>query len=160
MLAIMLALLVGAVWWRGGLEDVLTATKASGTAGLQFLPILILAIAMMGFVEVLLPDDVVEKWLSEAAGWRGIGVAWLAGIVTPAGSLVGLPIAAGIAKAGAGAGVVVTYMVSFATLSLVRIPLELGIVGPKLTALRVLSCLFLPLLAGAIVHLATSLSSG
>ena len=149
-MAALLLVLVGATYWRAGGEGLRQAFRASGETGLKFVPVLVFAILMMGFIEVLLPKKVVQDWLSDASGPRGILIATLAGIATPAGSLVGLPLAAGLAKAGAGAAVVVTYLVSFSLLSLIRLPIEVGILGPRLTALRVLACLLLPPLAGAI----------
>jgi uncharacterized protein len=146
----LLLVLVAVTYARAGGEGLSQALRASGTTGLTFLPMLVFAILMMGFIEVLLPKEIVEHWLSDASGPRGILIATLAGIATPAGSLVGLPLAAGLAKAGAGAAVVVTYLVSFSLLSLIRLPIEVGILGPRLTALRVIACLLLPPLAGIV----------
>ena len=39
---------------------------------LGFLPILVIAILLAGFTEVLLPHGFVEKWLSDTSGWHGI----------------------------------------------------------------------------------------
>jgi uncharacterized membrane protein YraQ (UPF0718 family) len=128
------------------------AMSTSASTGLKFIPILLLAIFMIGAVDELLPKAVVEKWLSDAAGIKGIGVAWIAGILTPAGSLVGLPIVAGLAKAGVSAAVLVTYLVSLATLSIVRVPMEIGLIGVRLTVIRVVACLFLPPIAGLAVR--------
>ncbi len=118
----------------------------------RLLPILILAFAITGFVEVLLPEGLVEAWLSDASGWRGIGIAWLAGILTPGGSIIGMPLAAGLYQAGVGISVLVTYLTSLALLSILRLPIELGFLGPRLTALRVLASLFLPPLAGLVTR--------
>lgn len=128
------------------------AMSTSASTSLKFIPILLLAMFMVGAVDELLPKALVEKWLSDAAGLKGIGVAWIAGILTPAGSLVGLPIVAGLAKAGVSAAVLVTYLVSLATLSVVRVPMEIGLIGAKLTAIRVAACLFLPPIAGLLVR--------
>ena len=51
-------------------------------------------------------------------------------------------------RSGAGVGVLVTYVTSMSLLSFVRVPLELGTYGTRLTVLRVMSSLVLPLLAG------------
>lgn len=147
-MGLILAALLIAVGVKGELT---TALKSSGQSGLRLLPILVVAILMMGCIEVLLPKHLVEKWLSDEAGLKGLGIAWLAGILTPAGSLLGLPIVAGLFKAGVSAAVLVTYLVSLATLSLVRIPIEVGILGARLTALRVAASLVLPPLAGLTV---------
>ncbi len=126
--------------------------RTAGTTGLKFVPILLVAFVIMGFVDVLLPRDLVERWLSDAAGWRGLGVAWLAGVLTPAGSITGLPLAAALLKAGVGAGVLVTYLTSMATLSILRVPLEIGFYGWRLMALRVAVSLVLPFVAGALAR--------
>ena len=150
MMGIMLLALAVATYAKAGGEGLVQALKATGTTGGKFVPVLLIAFLIMGFLEVLIPREFVERWLSDAAGWRGILIAWVAGIATPAGSLVGLPIAAGIAKAGAGAAVVVTYLVSFGLLSIVRLPIELGIIGPRFTVMRIAACVLLPPIAGLI----------
>ncbi len=150
-LGMMLVLLVGlggALYWQQGVAGIQQALKTSGGTGMKFLPVLAIAFLLMGLVDTLLPKEVIEAWLTDTAGWRGIGIAWVAGMLTPAGSVVGLPIAAGLYKAGAGTAVLITYLTSMACLSFVRIPLELAFMGPRITTLRVLACLLLPPVAG------------
>lgn len=106
-----------------------------------------------GFTEVLLPRDIVGRWLSDAAGWRGIAIASLAGALTPGGTLVGLPMAATLFKARVGIGALMAYLTSLATLSLLRLPLEAGIYGWRLTGLRVVVSVVLPFISGGIAHL-------
>lgn len=151
MLAVLVGLIGFAAWKGEGLVE--QGFRTAGTTGLKFVPILLVAFVIMGFVDALLPQAVVEKWLSDAAGWRGIGVAWLAGVLTPAGSIIGLPLAAALLKAGVGAGVLVTYLTSMATLSIIRVPLEIGFYGWRLMALRVVVSLVLPLVAGGLARL-------
>ncbi|HAA58043.1 MAG TPA: hypothetical protein DCE42_24995 [Myxococcales bacterium] len=130
--------------------------KASFTQGVKLLPILLIAFFIAGFVEVLLPKGFVERWLTDAAGWQGICIAWIAGILTPAGTIVGLPIAASLYKAGAGIGVLMTYLTSLALLSMIRLPLEVGIYGLKLTLIRIGVSILLPPVAGGIAILVAS----
>ncbi|MCB9744100.1 MAG: permease [Alphaproteobacteria bacterium] len=146
-LGAVLGALVALAAWQG--QDVLQAgLRGAGRQLLGFAPIIGLAVAIAGFAEVLLPQELVEAWLSDASGWRGIAIAWIAGILTPAGSVVGLPLVAALYKAGVGVGVLVTYVTSFALLSLIRLPIEVGFLGWRLAALRVGCSLVLPLIAG------------
>ena len=115
---------------------------------ISFLPVLIVAMLTSGFTDVLLPKALVERWLSDASGWHGIGLAYLAGVLTPAGGVIGLPLVATFYKAGVGANVLITYMTSMTTMSLLRIPLELSFCGWQLTSLRVAVSLVLPIVAG------------
>ena len=122
--------------------------RSAGGQFVRFLPILAVAFLITGFVEALLPAAAVERWLSDASGWQGIALAWLAGTLTPGGSIIGLPLVAGLYRAGVGVGPLITYLTALSTLSVLRIPLELGFYGWRLTALRIASSLVLPPLAG------------
>lgn len=149
-MGIALAALVGLVIARGQVHE---AARASWSQAGQLVPLLVLALLVAGCAEVLLSRELVERWLSDASGWRGITVAWIAGIVTPGGSLVGLPMVAGMARLGVGGAVMVTYLASVAMLSVIRFPLEVGFIGGRLATLRFLACLLLPPLAGLLARL-------
>jgi uncharacterized membrane protein YraQ (UPF0718 family) len=139
--------------WKGGVSLLGEGLRASGRGALQLVPLLAVVFLLAGLVEVLLPREMVAAWLSDAAGLRGILVAWVAGALTPGGGPVGLPLAAALLRSGAGIGVVVTYVTSMSLLSFVRVPLELGIYGERLTLFRMLSCILLPPIAGALARL-------
>ncbi|MCB9755132.1 MAG: permease [Myxococcales bacterium] len=158
-LAVLVAALYGALVYRGQ-GEALVALRASGKLGLSFVPVLALAILLMGAVEALLPGEVIERWLSDAAGWRGILIGWVAGILTPAGSLIGLPLAGGLYKAGVSPAVLVTFLTSLATLSLVKLPIEIGLLGLRLALVRFAACLVLPLAAGGVTRLCGALLRG
>lgn len=116
--------------------------------GQGLLPLVLLAVLLAACVEVLVPGEAVARWLGEASGLRGIGIAWVAGILTPGGGPIGLTLVAAVARQGASVPVILTYLVSLSTLSLIRLPLEVGILGGRVATLRVLSCLLLPPLVG------------
>lgn len=118
----------------------------------RLLPVVMVAMLISGFTDVLLPKALVERWLSDASGWRGIGLGYLAGVLTPGAGLIGLPLVGTLYKAGVGSSVLVTYMTSMTTVSLMRIPLELGFCGWQLTSLRITVSLVLPILAGILAH--------
>jgi uncharacterized membrane protein YraQ (UPF0718 family) len=149
-LAILVLLVLLAL--RKGTETFSLGLSTSFQQLIRFLPVLVLAMLVIGFTEVLLPKGLVESWLSESSGWRGIGLAWLAGIFTPGGSMVGLPMIAMLFKAGVGTSILVTYATSFATLSLVKVPLEIGFYGWRLTVVRLVASLLLPLIAGGLTQ--------
>lgn len=148
-MAAVLAVLVGVVAWRGQLGE---AARASGSQLGQFGPLLVLALLLVGCTEVLLSRELVERWLSDAAGFRGIAIAWVAGIITPGGGVMGFPIVAGLHRVGVAPAVLVTYLVSMSTLSLIRIPMEVGLIGGRLATLRLLACVGLPPLAGLLTR--------
>ena len=150
-LVLFLAALV-ALAWRQGPATLQAGVQMSGQQLLRFMPILVLAMLLAGFAEVLIPAGFVDRWLTESAGWRGIVIAWAAGILTPGGSLMGMPLIVVLQQAGVGIGVLVTYMTSLALMSFVRMPLEIGFYGWRLAALRVAVSLLLPPIAGLLAQ--------
>jgi uncharacterized membrane protein YraQ (UPF0718 family) len=160
--AIVMAALVvalgAACFWKGGISLLGEGLRAGGRGALQLVPLLGIVFLLAGFAEVLLPREVVSAWLSDAAGVRGLLVAWVAGALTPGGGPVGLPLAAALMRSGAGVGVLVTYVTSMSLLSFVRVPLEIGTYGARLTLLRVLSSVALPLIAGSVAQLLSAVA--
>lgn len=146
-----LALAQGGGTFRAGLHT-------SGRQLLGFLPILVIAVLLAGFAETLLPRRIVQDLLQDSSGFKGLVIAWFAGIITPGGSIVGLPIIAGLYRVGVGTAVLMTYATSLATLSILRLPLEAGFYGWKLTALRVGVSLGLPFVAGGLTMLVMRLT--
>lgn len=139
---------VGIYAWMLGPEVFSQAWSNSKNQLLRFAPILVIAVVLAGFAEAVIPKEFIESWLSDTSGWRGIMLAWIAGIFTPIAGVLAMPLVAVLYQAGASLAVIMTYLTSLATLSLMKVPIEVGIYGWKLTALRFGVSLGLPLIAG------------
>ena len=146
-MGVILAALIGVALWRGGgaLQKGLTF---GGKTFLTTLPLLIMAFAIAGLVQILVPREVIVKWLGAGAGFKGIMIATVAGAVTPGGPYVSFPIVASLYKSGASVGTVVAFVTAWSLWAVARFPLEIGLVGPKLAIARFLSTLIVPPLAG------------
>ncbi|MBI4829233.1 MAG: permease [Nitrospinae bacterium] len=132
---------------KGGGQGALGIKLAATNLG-RVLPLLIFAFIIAGMVQALVPQDLIAHWVGEGSGWRGIMVGTVAGAMTPAGPFVSFPIAAALLKAGACVGPLVAFLTAWMLLSVSRIPIELGILGWKLTLIRVACCFFVPPVAG------------
>ena len=150
MLVFTLVLIIMAV--IKGPETLSAGVKASAGQLLKFAPILIIAIIIAGFAETLIPAGFVEKWLSSSSGFKGIFFAWMAGVLTPGGSIVGMPLIAAMYSSGAGAGVLVTYASSMALSSFVKLPLEVAFYGWKFAGIRLAATILLPPVAGLMAY--------
>lgn len=116
---------------------------------LEILPRLAGAFLMAGYVQVLVPKDVIHRWIGEKSGLKGIIVATLAGVVTPGGPLISFPLLAALYKLGADSGPLVAYITSWELLGLQRIIMwELPLMGLKFALLRFGVSLILPIIAG------------
>lgn len=116
------------------------------------LPLLLLAFVLVGFLEVLLPVDLVQEYLGEGSGITGILLAALMGAALPAGPYVVFPIASAMAVAGAGTPFLVAFITGWMMLSASALPFELSLMGPRFTLIRVPIFMVFPLLAGLITY--------
>jgi uncharacterized membrane protein YraQ (UPF0718 family) len=107
---------------------------------------------LVALVERALPTETLRGWLNGPDSLGGLGLAWLAGVLTPGGPIVGLPLTAALAATGVGPGVLVTYLTSLSLLNLTRLPIEAGVLGARLTVTRLLACAILPILAGLLAR--------
>ena len=114
----------------------------------QILPLLIFAFIMAGMIQVLLPRELLSKWIGEGAGMRGIFIGTIAGGITPGGPYVSLPLAAGFLRAGAGVGTMVAFITAWSLWAVSRLPMEIGILGWKFTVIRLACTFFFPPIAG------------
>ncbi len=81
---------------------------------LSVLPALLCAFFISGYIQVLLPETVIQEWLSREAGFKGIVVGYLAGVLTFGGPFVSFPLAASLYSAGASVATVTAFITSWA----------------------------------------------
>ncbi len=117
--------------------------------------LLVLAFVIVGYVNVLSPQDLVQAWIGPESGWSGLLLAEGIGIILPGGPYVVFPLIAALYDAGAGIGQAVTMVTSWATLALLTVTFELPFMGWRFTAVRWGLGLVVPLLAGAVTYLLT-----
>ena len=127
-------------------------TKAALTMLIDILPLLFFAFIVAGMIQTLLPRELIAKWVGAQSGFRGILIGSVAGGLSPGGPFVSLPIAAGLLKSGAGVGTMVAYLTGWSLWAVARLPMEVGILGWKLTLIRLSSTLIFPPIAGLIAQ--------
>ena len=147
-----LALVLLGLGYSGGQGQHIAGLKAAARMVGQIVPLLVFAFVVAGMVQVLLPSDVVARWVGAESGLRGILLATVAGGVCPGGPYVSLPIVAGLVRTGAGMGVVVAFITSWSLWAVARLPMEVGILGWQVTLVRLASTFFFPPIAGLIAH--------
>ncbi len=136
---------------KGGGEHIL-GLKSAGSMLLQIAPLLIFAFIIAGMVQVLLPVEMISKWIGTESGLRGILIGTVVGGFAPGGPYVSLPIAAGLLRVGASVGTMVAFLTSWSLWAVSRLPMELGIMGWKFTLIRIACTFFFPPIAGIIAN--------
>jgi uncharacterized membrane protein YraQ (UPF0718 family) len=150
----LLTVLVGLAWTRGGGAQLREGFGNGADLLLRMAPIVAISLLAAGFVEALVPQEWVRETFGHESGMRGILVATGAGIVTPTGPFVSMPIAAVLIRSGAGPAAVVTYLAAWSLLAMHRfIAWEVPILGLRFALIRWVACLALPAVAGLLTRL-------
>ncbi|MFC1624588.1 permease [Candidatus Omnitrophota bacterium] len=119
---------------------------------LEMLPLLFFAFMIAGMVPVLLPRELLSKWIGAESGIRGILIGTIAGGLAPGGPYVSLPLVAGFLRSGASVGTMVAFLTGWSLWAFGRLPMEIGILGWKFTLIRIASTFFFPPIAGLIAQ--------
>jgi len=116
----------------------------------EILPLLAFAFIVAGMIQVLLPQELLSKWVGVESGMRGILIGTVAGGLSPGGPYVSLPIVAGLLRSGASVGTMVAFLTGWSLWAVARLPMEVGIIGWEFTLIRIGSTFFFPPIAGLI----------
>ncbi len=147
-----LALILLFIGYHRGQAEHISGIKSALNMTVQILPLLILAFIVAGMIQVLLPRELISKWIGAESGIRGIFIGTIAGALVPGGPYVSLPIAAGLLRSGAGVGTMVAFLTGWSLWAVSRLPMEVGILGWKFALIRLVSTFFFPPIAGLIAH--------
>ena len=155
-LAAVAATLLVVAFWRGrGLP--LAAARTAGRTLWTNLPIILLGFLIAAFVQVLVPKDMIARWLGGQAGVKGVLISCVAGGLVPGSPYAVFPLVAAFYKAGAGLGPVVGFLSAWSLWSVSRLPVEMALVEPKAALIRYGITFIVPPLAGLLASIASRL---
>jgi uncharacterized membrane protein YraQ (UPF0718 family) len=140
-------------WLRGGSELLREGLGNGGSLLAKSGLIIIVSFLAAGVAEALIPKNAIPTALGVDSGLRGILLATGAGVLTPSGPFVAIPIAAAMERSGAGTAPLVAYISAWGLLALHRlVAWEIPILGSRLALVRWSVCLLLPVLAGLVAR--------
>jgi len=137
---------------KGGGEHIL-GLKSAGNLLIQITPLLIFAFIVAGMIQVLVPPEMISRWVGMESGFRGVLTGTVIGGFMPGGPITCLPIAAGLLHAGASIGTMVALLTAWSLWAVMRLPLEVGLMGWKFTLIRLACTFFFPVIAGLLANL-------
>jgi uncharacterized membrane protein YraQ (UPF0718 family) len=136
-------------WLRGGPELLHEGLGNGGRLLAKSGLIIAVSFVAAGLAEALIPKNAIPSALGVDSGLRGILLATGAGVVTPSGPFVAIPIAAAMERSGAGTAPLVAYISAWGLIAIHRlVAWEIPILGTRLALVRWTVCLALPVLAG------------
>lgn len=133
---------------RSGFPLLLQGLSLGGIMALKVLPLLGLAVLVAGFIPLVIKKEIVSKWLGKGSGLKGLFLGGLAGALVPGGPYVYFPLAATLMLSGAEVGTAIAFVTAKNLWTLSRLPMEVALIGPEITAIRYLVTLVFPILLG------------
>ena len=123
--------------------------NATGSLLLEITPRMIAAFTLAGLFQVLVPQELIVRWMGHGSGWRGLLIGMSLGGVTPGGPMTHFPVIASLYKMGVGIGPMVAYLTAWSLFGLQRVIMwEIPFLGPKVVAIRIIVSALFPLIAG------------
>ena len=143
----------GVAYWKDPGLPLLGAK--SGLSMVWFiLPRLIPALILAGMLQVIIPQETVARYFGRQTGIGAILMASAAGVVTPGGPMVSVPLLVVLANSGMALGPLVAYMTSWSLFGVQRIiAWEAPLMGWRFVLVRVIPSLAFPVIAGWLVKL-------
>lgn len=157
LLWLFVATLGALVWRRHGGAALAGGLREAGRRALNVLPRILMVVLVAGFTLQLMPGRLVADTIGPDSGFTGVLFAMLVGGMIPAGASVSFSVVVLLNEAGAGVVQLVTLLTAWSVFALHRvIAYEIPLMGPRFAALRLLSSLPLPLVAGGLTALVTA----
>jgi len=140
------------IGYRKGNGEYTLGLKTGLNLMIKVFPLLFFSFLVAGLLQVTIPQTVISKWIGEEAGIKGILLATLAGFLMPGGPYLVLPILAGLLYQGLSIGSAMAFYTAKFLCGLVRLPIEIGILGWKFIFVRIVITSVFPILAGIMTN--------
>ena len=117
----------------------------------QVAPKMASALLLAAYIQLLVPRDVVARYLGDKSGAKGVALATGVGLVTPGGPMTSFPIVSALYQAGTGRAALIAYLTAWSTLGFQRILVwEIPLLGTEFAIIRELASLPLAAVAALI----------
>jgi uncharacterized membrane protein YraQ (UPF0718 family) len=143
-----------AVYVRDGREHFLAIFGSDLALFGEMLPKVLAGCLIGAFVTLLLPRELVARWVGHESGFTGLLIAAFFGFLLPGGPITIYPVAGAFLTMGADAGAVVAFITSWTLLGYTRaLVWELPFFGPDFVIWRIVEALPLPIIAGLLTRI-------
>jgi uncharacterized membrane protein YraQ (UPF0718 family) len=143
------------VYVRDGREHFFAILLGDVTLFAEMLPKVLAGCLIGAFVTLLLPREMVARWVGHESGFAGLLIAAFFGFLLPGGPITIYPVAGAFLVMGADAGAVVAFIVSWTLIGYTRaLVWELPFFGSDFVLWRIIGALPLPIVAGLLARIA------
>lgn len=141
----------GLVYHRDGLDGVWNILFHDFSLFGEIMPRVFAGCLLGGLIAAVLPHDKVSKSLGPESGLKGLLIGTAFGAILPGGPFTVYPVASALLAVGADFGATIALVVSWTLIGYGRaVAWEMPIMGADFTLWRIVLCLPMPILAGAL----------
>ena len=120
---------------------------------LNVLPLLICAFVIVGFIDLLIPKELLQAWLGEEAGLKGLFIVPVVGALVQGGPYAFFPLFDAIFRDSVSTGTAVSMITAWGMINVGHLPYEFTFLGPRFVALKYCMYLAVPTLSGLLAAL-------
>jgi len=117
------------------------------------LPLLICAFVIVGFIDLLIPKELLQSWLGEEAGFKGLIIGPIVGALVQGGPYAFFPLYDAIFRDSVSTGTAVSMITAWGMINVGHLPYEFTFLGPRFVALKYCMYIAVPTLAGLLAAL-------
>ena len=150
LLAVMVIMLV--IAFGQGRDLPLVGLQAAGRTLWRNLPLLLVSFAIAGLAQVVIPKNLISRWLGAQAGFKGVLIGCVIGGLVPGAPYATFPLVAALYQGGASLGAVVGFVSAWSLWSVTRLPVEMALIAPRPALVRYAITFIVPPIAGLVAE--------
>lgn len=117
---------------------------------LAVLPLLLAAFVVVGFMDLLIPEKVLQTWLGAGSGWRGLIAGPAIGALIQGGPYAFFPLFDAVFRESVTTGTAIAMISAWGMINVGHLPYEFAFLGPRFVILKYALYLAVPSLAGLV----------
>jgi uncharacterized membrane protein YraQ (UPF0718 family) len=112
------------------------ALKIALNSFVRLIPVFVVILVAIGLLLGFLPAEMISKILGDQAGFGGVAIAALIGSVMFIPALIAFPLAGSLLQNGVSLTATAAFITTLTMIGFVTLPVEINIMGKKLSLLR------------------------
>jgi len=117
------------------------------------LPLLLFAFIIVGFINLLVPEEALKAWLGEESGWKGLIIGPAIGALVQGGPFAFFPLFDSVFRDNVTIGTAVAMITAWGMINVGHLPYELTFLGPRFVVLKYSIYIAIPTLVGLLANL-------
>lgn len=119
----------------------------------KVLPLLFFAFILVGYLNLLVPKEVLQSWLGPEAGWKGLFIGPAIGALVQGGPFAFFPLFDSVFRDSVTTGTAVAMITAWGMINVGHLPYEAAFLGPRFILLKYSIYILFPTLAGFLANL-------